>query len=72
MTCEKGRVGANTKRKALMPRDFLDLADTEGRLMRFERYYEASAVPFEWKFTRPDLAALLRRLAAHQSLQPAA
>jgi len=55
-----------------MPRDFLDLADAEERLMRFERYYEASAAPFEWKFTRADLAALLRRLAAHQSLQPAA
>ena len=59
------------KRKALTPRDFADLAAAEDRLLSFERYYEASAVPFEWKFTRADLAALLRRLAA-QSLQPAA
>jgi hypothetical protein len=41
----------NTMRSTLMPRDFLDLADAEERLMRFERYYEASAAPFEWKFT---------------------
>jgi hypothetical protein len=61
-----------TKRKALTPRDFVDLTDAEDRLLRFERYYEASAAPFEWKFTRVDLAALLRRLAAHQSLPSAA
>ncbi len=61
-----------TKRKALTPRDFADLAAAEERLFRFERYYEASAVPFEWKFTRADLAALLRRLDAHRSLRPAA
>ena len=60
------------KRKALTPRDFVDLADAEDRLLRFEWYYEASAAPFEWKFTRVDLAALLRRLAAHQSLPSAA
>lgn len=60
------------KRKALTPRDFVDLVDAEDRLHRFERYYQASAAPFEWKFTRADLTALLRRLAAHQSLQPAA
>ena len=60
------------KRKALTPRDFVDLADAEDRLHRFEWYYEASAAPFEWKFTRADLAVLLRRLAARQSLQPAA
>jgi hypothetical protein len=60
------------KRKALTPRDFADLAAAEERLLRFERYYEASATPFEWKFNRADLAALLRRLATHQSLQPAA
>jgi hypothetical protein len=60
------------KRKALTPRDFVDLVDAEDRLHRFEQYYQASAAPFEWKFTRADLTALLRRLAAHQSLQPAA
>ena len=61
-----------TKRKALTPRDFADLAAAEERLLRWERYSEPTATSFEWKFTRADLAALLRRLAAHQSLQPAA
>jgi hypothetical protein len=60
------------KRKALTPRDFVDLVDAEDRLHRFEQYYQASAAPFEWKFTRADLTALLWRLAAHRSLQPAA
>jgi len=60
------------KRKALTPRDFADLAAVEQRLLGFERHYEASAKPFEWKFTRADLAALMRRLAAHRPLQSAA
>lgn len=60
------------KRKALTPRDFADLAAVEQRLLCFERHYEASAEPFEWKFTRADLAALMRRLAAHLPLRPAA
>src|SRR5487761_1499750 len=60
------------KRKALTPRDFADLAALEQRLLGFERHYEVSAKPFEWKFTRADLAALMRRLAAHRPLQSAA
>jgi hypothetical protein len=60
------------KRKALTPRDFADLAALEQRLLGFERHYEASAKPFAWKFTRADLAALMRRLAAHRPLQSAA
>lgn len=60
------------KRKALTPRDFADLKAAEERLLGFERHYEASAQPFEWKFTRADLATLLRRLADHRTLEPAA
>lgn len=60
------------KRKALTPRDVADLAALEERLLEFGRHYEASAKPFEWKFTRADLAALMRRLAAHRPLQSAA
>jgi hypothetical protein len=60
------------ERKALTPRDFADLAAVEARLFGFERHYEASAKPFEWKFTRAHLAALMRRLAAHSDLRPAA
>jgi hypothetical protein len=32
------------------------------RLAEFERYYESIAHPFEWKFTRSDLNALLARM----------
>jgi len=32
------------------------------RLLAFQRYYEALARPFEWTFTRRDLAELLAKL----------
>ena len=51
------------QRKVLTPNDFLDLAEVESRLVAFERRYEQTADPFEWKFTRADLAKLLERLA---------
>ena len=49
-------------RKVLTPNDFPDLAELERRLIDFERRYEQFAQPFEWKFTRQDLANLLCRL----------
>lgn len=51
------------QRKVLTPNDFVDLAAVEQRLGAFERRYEHSAKPFEWKFTRADLALLIKRLA---------
>ena len=50
------------QRKALTPNDFRSLADVEERLLGFQRYYESIATPFEWRFTKDDLAALLRKL----------
>jgi hypothetical protein len=50
------------QRKVLTPNDFTDLADVESRLLAFERRYEQTAVPFEWKFTRTDLTKLMERL----------
>ena len=50
------------QRKALTPNDFSSLADVERRLLDFQRYYESLARPFEWKFTRDDLAELMKRL----------
>jgi hypothetical protein len=32
-------------------------------LLAFERRYEQSAAPFEWRFTRSDLALLMKKLA---------
>lgn len=48
------------QRKALTPNDFPSLESLQERLFQFERYYEAIAKPFEWKFTRDDLQALLQ------------
>jgi hypothetical protein len=50
------------QRKALTPNDFRSLADVEERLLGFQRYYEHLAAPFEWRFTKDDLATLLRKL----------
>lgn len=51
------------QRKVLTPNDFGDLAEVESRLAAFERRYEQTAVPFEWRFTRSNLTKLLERLA---------
>jgi hypothetical protein len=50
------------QRKVLTPNDFPDLSAVAKRLADFERYYESIAHPFEWKFTRSDLNALLARM----------
>jgi DDE superfamily endonuclease len=50
------------QRKVLTPNDFPDLPTVAERLANFERYYEAIASPFEWKFTRRDLNDLLARM----------
>jgi hypothetical protein len=60
------------QRKVLTPNDFADLAEVESRLAAFERRYEKSATPFEWRFTRSDLAKLIERLADKPDYQTAA
>jgi len=50
------------ERKALTPNDFPSLQAVEERLLGFQRYFETIAHPFEWKFTRRDLAGLLQKL----------
>jgi len=50
------------QRKVLTPNDFPSLPAVAQRLMDFQRYYEQAARPFEWKFTRADLAKLLAKL----------
>lgn len=50
------------QRKALTPNDFTCLQAVADRLENFERYYENIAHPFEWKFTRADLNALMARM----------
>ena len=59
------------QRKVLTPNHFTDLAEVEARLLAFERSCEAMATPFEWKFTRVDLATLLARISATPDLHAA-
>jgi hypothetical protein len=47
------------QRKVLTPNDFPCLEAVAERLANFERYFESIARPFEWKFTRTDLNALI-------------
>ncbi|MGH3951852.1 MAG: IS630 family transposase [Pseudonocardiaceae bacterium] len=56
------------QRKVLTPNDFADLAEVDARLLAFERRYETAAQPFEWKFTRDDLAKLIARIAEHEAM----
>ena len=51
------------QRKVLTPNDFADLAEVESQLAAFERRFERAAEPFEWRFTRDDLALLMNKLA---------
>jgi hypothetical protein len=51
------------QRKVLTPNDFPSLIAVGERLGAFERHYERMAKPFQWKFTRRDLLALLNELA---------
>lgn len=52
------------QRKALIPNDFDSLKALRHRLLGFQQHYERIAKPFEWKFTRADLDALLNKFQA--------
>lgn len=54
------------QRKVLTPNDFPSRDAVAARLEAFERHYESIAQPFQWTFTRKDLAALLTRLEEAQ------
>jgi hypothetical protein len=41
------------QRKLLSPNDFTDLDEVEARLLAFQRRYEQTATPFDWRYTRP-------------------
>ena len=60
------------QRKVLTPNDALSLDEIGRRILDFQARYEESATPFEWKFTRRDLAALMARLAQREPLRAAA
>jgi transposase len=54
------------QRKVIKPSDFADLAALSLRLTAFEPRYNATATPFDWRFTRADLTAMLARIDAHR------
>jgi hypothetical protein len=55
-----------TQRKVVSPNDFATLDQVEQRLADFEQRYNATARPFQWKFTPADLDDLLTRIDQHQ------
>jgi transposase len=60
------------QRKIIKPANFADLAALEHRLLAFQDRYNATASPFNWRYTKADLNAYLERLTAHEPLSPAA
>jgi hypothetical protein len=50
------------QRKVLTPNDFALLDELQDRLHRLHEHYEQVARPFEWKFSRARLEALLLKL----------
>jgi hypothetical protein len=52
--------------KVIRPGDFADLTVLADRLVRFQERYNEIAHPFDWRFTRSDLAEMLERLDAHR------
>ncbi|GAU71511.1 putative transposase [Streptomyces sp. NBRC 110611] len=56
---------SSVQRKVVSPNDFPDLTEVRNRLRAFEDRYNATAQPFQWKFTTSDLDDLLARLDRH-------
>jgi transposase len=53
------------QRKVVSPNDFTDLTEVRERLRGFEDRYNATAQPFQWRFTTSDLDDLLARLGGN-------
>lgn len=56
------------QRKVLTPNDFPDLNTLAERLLDFQYYWESTAKPFQWKFTRENLNELVRKFDEHHSI----
>ena len=55
------------QRKVLTPNDFTCLDEVEQRLRLYEELTNGEPRPFQWKFDRTKLAALLQRLEAKRA-----
>ncbi len=58
------------QRKVIKPSDIGDPAALAARLTRFEARYNATARPFDWKFTRANLNDLCCRMEARRAGAP--
>jgi transposase len=58
------------QRKLLTPDDFGDLESLAEQILAFEQHYNATARPFDWRFTRADLNQLLARISRHDPFTP--
>ena len=56
------------QRKVLRPNAFESLFELEDCILAFQARYQQTAKPFEWKYTRDDLARLMARLTPDASL----
>jgi len=59
------------QRKVLTPNDFPDLNSLAERLLDFQYYWQATARPFEWKFTRQDLTEPMAKLGQAETMAAA-
>ena len=60
------------QRKVLAPNDFHDTTEVARTLNEFEHHYNQIAEPFDWTFTRQDLADLLDRVDQQTPREPPA
>lgn len=54
------------QRKVVKPQDFESLTALEQRLLAFQKRYNATAIPFDWRFGRTALHDLLQRIERHE------
>lgn len=60
------------QRKVLTPADCSSLAELQHRILAFQDHYQQIARPFQWRFTRADLRALMARAAVYTPHEAAA
>lgn len=58
------------QRKAIATGDFANLDDLATRILAFQQRYNATATPFNWKYTRDDLNDYLTRLRRLDTMEP--
>lgn len=56
------------QRKVIKPQDFDDLDALENQLLAFQDRYNTTAIPFNWRFGRTALHALLDRINHHENI----